>query len=221
MPPRFKAVVFDLDGTLIHSVPDLTVAVNKLLAEEGRPALADADVGPMVGDGVGMLVRRAFTAAGGVPEGDLAPYVARFVAHYEPHAADLTRPYPGVIATLRSLKAKGLKLAVCTNKVSGATRRILAALEIERYFDAVVGGDDTPVHKPDPTHVRITLDKLGVSDAETLYVGDSENDVKAAKGAGLPVVLVTFGYTRIPVAELGGDLLIDRFQDLPAAMGRL
>lgn len=221
MSRTIRALVFDLDGTLIDSVPDLTVAVNKLLAEEGRAKLTDADVAPMVGDGVGMLVRRALAASGGVPEGEIAPFVDRFIAHYEPHAADQTRLFEGVVETLGHLKARGIKLAICTNKVGGATRKILKALEIEHLFDVVVGGDDTPRHKPDPLHVRITLDRLGVTAAEAAYVGDSENDVKAAKGAGLPVVLVTFGYTRIPVAELGGDVLIDRFADLGAALGRL
>ncbi|MEW5726727.1 MAG: phosphoglycolate phosphatase [Pseudomonadota bacterium] len=221
MPRTLKAVVFDLDGTLVHSVPDLTVAVNKLLAEEGRRQLTDADVAPMVGDGVAVLVSRAFTAAGGLPAGDIAPYVTRFVAHYEPHAADLTRLFDGTVAALEGLRARGLKLAVCTNKVSGATWKILKALEIDRLFDVVVGGDDTPKHKPDPVHVRITLDKLGVTADEAAYVGDSENDVKAAKGAGLPVVLVTFGYTRIPVAELGGDVLIESYAELEGALAGL
>lgn len=221
MPRTLKAVVFDLDGTLVHSIPDLTVAVNKLLAEENRPPLTDADIAPMVGDGVAVLVSRALAAAGGLPKGDIAPYVARFIAHYEPHAADRTRPFDGAVAALEALKARGVKLAVCTNKVSGATWNILAALGLEHLFDAVVGGDETPRHKPDPMHVSITLDRLDVAPSDAAYVGDSENDVKAAKGAGLPVVLVTFGYTRIPVAELGGDVLIDSYAELEGALARL
>lgn len=214
MPARFSAVIFDLDGTLIHSVPDLTVAVNKMLAEEGRHSLSEAEVGPMVGNGAAVLVRRAFDARGGLPGPDVAPYLARFVAHYEPNATVLTHLWDGVAETLERLKAAGLALAVCTNKPSGATRAILRELGIEHLFAVVVGGDDVPALKPDPGHVQAVLDRLGIAHGQAVYVGDSINDVLAAKGADVRCVVVSFGYTNIPPRELGADLVIDHFTEL-------
>lgn len=221
MPHRFQAIVFDLDGTLIDSLPDLTGAVNRLLAEEGLAPLDPDDIKPMIGDGAGTLVRRVFDARGGLPGPDLAPYHSRFLAHYEPRSTELTRPWEGVPETLAALKAQGLKLGVCTNKPTKATHDVLRVLELSSFFDAVVGGDDVPDIKPDPAHVHATLDKLGVLPSAAVMVGDSINDVLAGKGAGLPVVVLSCGYSRIPPAELGADAVIDHFRDLPGAICRL
>ena len=155
-----RAVLFDLDGTLIHSLPDLTVAVNFILDEHGRAPLTEADIGPMVGDGAHTLVERAFAARGGLP-GEVGPLLARFLEFYEANATVLTRPFPQVVDTLIRLKARGVALAVCTNKPTAATREILRALDMEQYFAVVVGGDDTPALKPNPVHVTTTLDRLG------------------------------------------------------------
>lgn len=214
MSARFSAVVFDLDGTLIHSVPDLTVAVNKLLAEEGREPLTEAEVGPMVGNGAGVLIQRAFAARGGMPGPQVTPYLERFIAHYEPNATVLTHLWEGVKDSLERLKAAGLALAVCTNKPSGATRQILRDLGIEHLFAVVVGGDDVPALKPDPSHVNAVLDRLGVAHDQAVYVGDSINDVLAAKGARVRCIVVSFGYTNVPPRELGADLVIDHFDEL-------
>lgn len=205
-----RAAIFDLDGTLIHSLPDLTVAINHILAEEGRAPLTDAELGPMVGDGAHTLVERAFAARGGLP-GDVAPLLKRFLDFYEAHATVLTRPFPEVVDTLARLKARGVLLAVCTNKPTAATLEILRALELEHFFAVVVGGDDTPALKPNPAHVDAVLDRLGVTREEAVFIGDSINDVLAAKGARLPCILVSFGYSRTPVAELGADLVVDDF----------
>jgi phosphoglycolate phosphatase len=216
-----RAVIFDLDGTLIHSLPDLTVAVNKTLAEAGRPPLLETEVGPMVGDGASTLVSRAFEGSGGVPDGDLANWLARFLGHYEPHAADLTRPWDGVVETLDRLKARGIALAVCTNKPTKATHDILQALGLDGYFAVIVGGDDAPALKPDPAHIQEVLDRLQVSHDEAVMIGDSINDVLAAKGAGLPVIVVSFGYSRVPAIELGASYVIDDFRHLyEAVIGR-
>ncbi len=214
----YEGVVFDLDGTLIDSVPDLADAVNRMLAAEGRSALPEEEVALMVGDGVATLVARAFDAAGGPPAGDIAPHVARFIADYEKNAALRTRPWPHVVDTLEDLRRSGLRLAVCTNKVRGATVNILDGLGMTSLFDAVVGCDDTPAPKPDPRHVLVTLDRMGVTPERAVYVGDSPNDVAAAKAAGVLCVVVSFGYTRVPPAELGADRVIDDFADLPAAL---
>ena len=206
-----RAVVFDLDGTLIHSLPDLTAAVNDTLAEDGRAPLTEAEVGPMVGDGAHTLVERAFAARGGLP-GPVAPLLARFLGHYEPNATRLTRPFDGVVETLEHLKARGLVLAVCTNKPTAATHAILDELGLDHFFAVVVGGDDTPALKPDAAHVHTVLDRLGVSADEAVLVGDSINDVLAAKAAGVASIVVSFGYARTPARELGADLVVDDFR---------
>jgi phosphoglycolate phosphatase len=220
-----RAVIFDLDGTLIHSLPDLTAAVNDTLAEEGRAPLTEAEVGPMVGDGAHTLVERAFAARGGLPGPNpslaLAPLLARFLAHYEPNATRLTRPFDGVAETLARLKAKGLVLAVCTNKPTAATHKVLADLALDDYFAVVIGGDDTPALKPHPAHVHTVLDRLGVSADEAVLVGDSINDVLAAKAAGVTCIVVSFGYARTSVHELGADLVVDDFRTIfDAVAGR-
>lgn len=221
MTSHIQAVVFDLDGTLIDSLPDLAAAVNHMLGEEGRAALGDDDIKPMIGDGAATLVQRAFDARGGLPGPGVAPYLQRFLDHYEPRSAELTRPWQGVPETLTALKARGLKLGVCTNKPTKATHDILRVLQLSHFFDVVVGGDDVPAIKPDPAHVHAVLDKLGALPSAAVMVGDSINDVLAGKAAGLAVIAMSFGYSRIPPMDLGADAVIDRFADLPAAMDRL
>lgn len=218
MPRNFRAVIFDLDGTLIDSLPDLTIAVNKVLEEEGLAPLPPAEVGPMVGDGAGMLVTRAFAARGGLPGPAVGPYLARFISHYEPNATVLTRPWEGVVQALDALKERGFTLAVCTNKPSAATHAILKDLGIDDYFAVVIGGDDAPALKPDPAHVNAVLDRLGIGHDDAVFVGDSINDVLAAKGANVRTIIVSFGYSRVPPHELGADLVIDHFSELVDAV---
>nr|WP_068432760.1 phosphoglycolate phosphatase [Magnetospirillum sp. XM-1]CUW38974.1 Phosphoglycolate phosphatase\ len=209
-----QAVLFDLDGTLIHSLPDLVAAVNRLLASEGRKALDDRTVMSFVGDGAGTLVTRVFTATGGMPGPDVEPYLKRFLADYEPRSTENTVPWPGVPETLAELKAAGLRLAVCTNKPSRATAEILAALDLGRWFDLVVGADDAPSIKPDPAHVTCILDRLGVPAGAAVMVGDSTNDIVSAKRAGVRSVALSFGYCHGPVADLGADWVVDDFREL-------
>lgn len=168
----------------------------------------------MIGDGAATLVTRAFDARGGLPGPDVAPFLRNFLDHYEPHSTVLTRPWEGVRETLAELKARDIKLGVCTNKPTKATHDVLRVLELSHYFDVVVGGDDVPAIKPDPRHVTAVLDRLGALPSAAVMVGDSINDVLAGKGAGLKVVVTSFGYTRIPPHELGADAVIDRFEYL-------
>lgn len=217
----FKAVVFDLDGTLIDSAPDLLTAANKLLAEEGRPNIDETDIKLMVGDGVPKLVERAFEKTGGLPDGALPVLSQRFLGFYEGHAADETRPFPGVMAALAGLKEDGLKLAVCTNKPYDATMEILEALDLAGYFDAVVGGDSLPgIKKPDPRHVLACVEALGATVADSLLVGDSKVDVEAGRNAGLPVIAAAHGYAKMPPEQLGADLVLDDFARLPEVISR-
>jgi phosphoglycolate phosphatase len=217
-PPR-DALVFDLDGTLVDSVPDLQAALNGMLRELGRPLLSAAAVRGMVGDGVAALVARALAATGG--DALQAAPLARFLELYEAAPAARTRPYPGVPKTLQALHRGGCRLAVCTNKPQRLTEAVLEALGLAACFDAVLGGDALPVRKPDPGHVRGALAALGAAPERGVMIGDGENDAAAGRAAGLPVVLMPYGYAHVPLAGLGADALLDRFADLPKVLAGL
>lgn len=215
-----RAVLFDLDGTLVHSVPDLRIAANKLLQEEGRPLLEDAAIATMVGNGVRKLVERVFRATGGEPatEEALEALVERFLGHYEAHPADLTRPFDGVAEALAVLHGAGVKLGVCTNKPTVPSREILDILGLAPFLQVVIGGGATPHLKPHPAPVVAALEALGVRAEETVFVGDSPNDAEAARAAGLRFVAVPFGYRRCTVEDLQADRVVDTFHDLAAAL---
>lgn len=213
-------LVFDLDGTLIDSAPDLHAAVNRLLGAEGRRLLDYAELVRMVGDGVPVLVRRAYEATGGVPQ-DIDDKVERYHALYGAALADRTVPFPGVVETLEALQAAGHRMAVCTNKPHRATVEILEALGLAGFFSTVAGGDSLPVRKPDAGHLLGTLNMLGAKPGRAVMIGDSRNDVAVARNAGVPVIAVSYGYRREPVEELGADIVIDSFAEIPAALARL
>ncbi|MSO76022.1 MAG: phosphoglycolate phosphatase [Alphaproteobacteria bacterium] len=221
-PVRLQGLIFDLDGTLVDSAPDLRAALNRVLAEAGRPPLPLATVTRMIGDGAFNLVKRGFSATGVTPNNsELAAWVERFILGYEAAAAVETRPYPGVVDTLAGLRRQGLRLAVCTNKFQAASESLLRVLDLEQYFDAVIGGDKVPAQKPDPGHVRAALVRLEVDPAAAVMIGDSPNDVAAGRGAGLKVICLSYGYSRVAPAALGADILLDRFDAIPAALATL
>ncbi len=220
--PRAKALLLDLDGTLVDSAPDLAAALNRLLAGNGRAAVTLAAVKAMIGDGVAKLVERGFAATGALPAAtDLAAAVARFKQDYESALAVETRPYPGVPETLTTLHGRGWRLGVCTNKPHAASLQVIEAFALSPPIEAVAGGDHFPVRKPDPGHLLGTLELLGIAPEAAVMVGDSRNDVLSARNAGLPVIVLSYGYGNIPARELGADLVIDRFEELPAALGTL
>jgi phosphoglycolate phosphatase len=213
-------LVFDLDGTLIDSVPDLTGALNEVLAEHGHAPLSPAEVAPMVGDGVPTLIARGFAARGGTAA-EASAALPRYVALYEARATKLTRPYPGVPETLVELRRRGYRSAVCTNKLQHSTMTVLRGLALDALFDAVAGGDRYPVKKPDPGHLLSLIGELGTSPRRAAMIGDSENDAAAAHAASVPLVLMRYGYARHDPAALGAAAVLDRFADLPAALARL
>jgi phosphoglycolate phosphatase len=215
-----EAVIFDLDGTLVDTLPDLAAALNRLLAEEGHGSLDHAAVAAMLGDGAAKLVERAFAAIGRGLAGD--EYIrlrGRFLEIYESGLSRRSRPYPGVIEMLAALRAAGLRLAICTNKPEAPSHALLAALGLAGYFDAVVGGDTLEVRKPHGRHLTETISRAGASTA--VMIGDTPNDVVAARNAGVPVIAVSHGYAQIPAAELGADAVIDHFRELEDALIRL
>jgi phosphoglycolate phosphatase len=217
-----RCVVFDLDGTLIDSAPDLQAAANTVLREAGRPPLDLPTVRGFVGDGVRKLIERAFAATGpALDDAALDRATGRYTALYEAAASVLTRPYDGVPETLGRLRGRGLKLAVCTNKPVAASLIVLRDLGLAPLIDAVSGGDSVARRKPDPMHVRDALARIGGQPADAVMVGDNEHDIAAGKAAGLKTVAVTYGYARVPYPELGADRLIDRFDQLEPALDGL
>lgn len=204
-------LLMDLDGTLIDSVPDIVAAVNRMGSTRGFRPFDRAEVTPMVGDGTRTLLERVFAAR----ETPFDPTVeAPYMADYTAHAADQTRPFPGVIETLRRFTETGWKLAVCTNKPVKATHAVLAALGLAPFLSAIGGGDSFAARKPDPRHLLGTLELAGGSVEAAVMVGDHHNDVRAAAGAGVPCVFAAWGYGPLSMAD-GAAAVAERFADLP------
>jgi phosphoglycolate phosphatase len=219
--PPFQAVVFDLDGTLIDTAPDLHAHLNAMLGELGRPGLELGKIRPMIGDGARMLLKRGLEASGGLPEGkDLEMLFAEFLERYTADPARLGSVYEGAVEVLEELAAAGVRLGMCTNKPQAPTDRLLDTMGLRRFFPVVLGGDALPVRKPDAGHIRAVLDGLG-ADGHAVMVGDSQNDVLAARATGIPCILVSFGYTQVPARELGADLVVDRLSGLLDALSDL
>ncbi|HVW68467.1 MAG TPA: phosphoglycolate phosphatase [Steroidobacteraceae bacterium] len=206
-------VVFDLDGTLIDSAPDMHRAVNLLLNDLGRPPLSLREIRTMVGDGAAALIARALAARHCVTA-DPDESLAQFLRYYAEEPTAATRVFPGVPETLERLHAAGLTLAVCTNKPGGLTHTILERLQVGRYFDRVVAGDTLPYRKPDPRALLSVLESFGTPEAASLLVGDSEVDAATASAAQVPFVLMTYGYHRGPVEEIASVATLDDFPEL-------
>ncbi len=220
--PPLAAVVFDLDGTLVETAPDLCAALNHVLEAERRPPLAVEEVRTLVGEGARKLIERGLSASGPVPTAaEIEARLPAFLDYYADHVADRSVPYPGVPETLAGLRDRGLSLGICTNKPYRLTKLLLAALDLDGWFGAVLGGDSLAIRKPDGGHLLAVIEALGVAAAEAAMVGDSGIDVACARDAGVPVIAVAYGYTQVAAEDLGADRLIARFADLPEALARL
>jgi phosphoglycolate phosphatase len=212
-------IVFDLDGTLVDTAPDLIATLNGLLAREGLRPVAYAQARNMIGGGARRMIERALVEEKFAPlPGEVDRMVDAFIADYAGRIAELSRPFPGLQTTLDQLAAAGCTLAVCTNKLEWLAVRLLDALGLTGRFAAVCGQDTFNVQKPDPAILRMTLARAGGSPARAVMVGDSGNDIATARGAGVPVVAVDFGYTEIPIGKLLPDRVISHFAELPAAI---
>jgi phosphoglycolate phosphatase len=213
-PPaiRFKTVVFDLDGTLADTAPDLTAALNHALRVLGRPPVPAEDVRHMVGHGAKALLRKGLAATGEVSAALVDEGFPIFLAHYEAHIADHSRPFPGVEQALAALEAAGIAIAICTNKLEGLTDVFLRAIGWGGRFAAVVGGDTLSVRKPDPAPLLEAIARAGGGPAA--FVGDSITDTDTARAASVPCVALSFGFADRPAGELGADRVIDHWDEL-------
>jgi phosphoglycolate phosphatase len=218
-PIGFDVVAFDLDGTLADTAPDLATALNHALATLGRAPIAAEAVRGMVGHGARALLRRGLEATGGSSEAMVERAYPRFVVHYGAHICEGTRANPGLVPALDELAARGIALAVCTNKPERLTHDLLAELGLTQRFRAVVGGDTLPVRKPDPAMLHEAVARAGGGRA--VLVGDSITDADTARAAGLPLIAVSFGYSDRPAEALGADVVIDHFAELVPALARL
>ncbi|MGF7162355.1 phosphoglycolate phosphatase [Rhodoligotrophos appendicifer] len=216
------SVIFDLDGTVVDTAPDLVAAMNEVLARHDRASIPTSQIRNLVGHGARVMMARGF-AETGTPADDalLDRLYDQFLDHYLDHIADASAPFPGAIAAIQTLAARGARLGICTNKPEAAARKLLEALDLSRYFEAVIGGDSLKMKKPDPECFRESVRRLGGGEGPSVMVGDSETDVLTARAAGAPVIGVTFGYTPEPIETFHPDIVIDHFDKLGSALDQL
>jgi phosphoglycolate phosphatase len=212
-------IVFDLDGTLVDTAPDLITTLNLILGREGLPAIPYEDARKMIGGGARGMIEKALKAEGrNGAKPELDRMFGAFIDHYAAHIADHSRPFPALESALDRLAGEGHRLAVCTNKLEWLSVRLLETLQLTRYFAAICGQDTFGIQKPDPEVLRRTILKAGGNPSRAIMVGDSGTDIRTARGATIPVVAVDFGYSEVPIASLEPDRLISSFADLPAAI---
>jgi phosphoglycolate phosphatase len=217
-----RTVVFDLDGTLVDTAPDLINALNFVLEREGLPAVPLHAARNMIGAGARKLIERALELEGrSLGPHDLARLTRDFIDHYAAHIADFSRPFEGLEGALDDLESRGYRFAVCTNKLEWLSKLLLDRLALSSRFAAICGADTFGVSKPDPAILRETVARAGGQLSSTVMVGDAGPDVGVARRAGVPVIGVGFGYTDVPIADLKPDRLIDHMRELPAAVEAL
>jgi phosphoglycolate phosphatase len=216
---RDATIVFDLDGTLVDTAPDLVAATNHVLADLGLPGISEHALRPLIGHGARFMVEHAIGPdAGKLSEHERKRLLDLFLDYYARNIAVGSRPFEGAVAALERFRGAGAKLAVCTNKTERISRALLEALGMSGLFSAVAGRDTFPVFKPHPDHLLGTIRLAGGDSERAVMVGDSRIDIAAAKAAGVPVVAVTFGYTDTPVRELSPDRVIDHYDELEPAI---
>lgn len=219
--PLLQGLIFDLDGTLLNSVPDLRQALNHTLRIHGRRAVSEDEVKDMVGDGMLAMLGRAFAATGAtIPDSESYTRFQEFIAHYRNLPPDMSQIYPHTVENLKTFRDAGVKLGICTNKQEAATLYLLDALGLRDYFEFIAGGDTFMVHKPHPGHVTGVIERLGVPATGCVMIGDGPQDVRAAHGAGIPCLVVTHGYGG-DYASLGGTALIAGFHELSDALKKI
>ena len=217
-----RTVVFDLDGTLVDTAPDLIGALNFVLDREGLPPMPLESARNMIGGGARKLIERGLEAEGrAMTVKEVDRMTADFIAYYADNIAVASRPFEGLEAALDDLTGSGCRLAVCTNKLEWLSKRLLDQLGLSPRFAAICGADTFGVQKPDPAILKQTVARAGGELSSTIMVGDAGTDIGVARRTGVPVIGVSFGYTEVPIAELKPDLLINHMRDLVAAVGEL
>ena len=215
-------IVFDLDGTLVDTAPDLVGTLNAIFAREGIAPVAYGDARPMIGGGARMMLERGLLREGrSLPREEIDRLVADFIAHYAEHIADASLVFPGLETALDALSARGFRLAVCTNKLEWLSVRLLDRLDLARRFATICGADTFGISKPNPEILRRTVHRAGGAPAAAIMVGDSATDVDTARAAGIPVIAVDFGYSEIPVAHTNPDRVIGHYNQLTDAIAAL
>ncbi len=215
-------IVFDLDGTLIDTAPDLAAATNHVLRTLSLAPVNESEIRPFVGNGALAMIDGAARAQGrNLSERELHDLFEVFVLHYADNIAVESRPYPGIVTAMEQLRSQGATLAVCTNKIERHARAVIEALGLTGFFAAIAGRDTLGAYKPDPRHLSGTVDMSRGDIAKSLMVGDSETDIRTAQAANVPVVAVSFGYSIEPVALYGPDVVIDSFSELNQALRAL
>jgi phosphoglycolate phosphatase len=215
-------VVFDLDGTLVDTAPDLINALNFILDREGLPPVPLHAARNMIGAGARKLIERGLELEGrSMSVEDVTRLTGDFIDYYAAHIADASRPFEGLESALDDLSAHGYRFAVCTNKLEWLSKRLLDRLGLSSRFAAICGADTFGVSKPDPAILRQTVARAGGQLASAIMVGDAGPDIGVARRAGVPVIGVEFGYTDVPIADLKPDRLIGHFRDLPGAVESL
>ncbi|WNO53035.1 phosphoglycolate phosphatase [Stakelama saccharophila] len=218
-PIAYDIIGFDLDGTLVDTSEDIMAAVNHALADIGRGPLDRATVEHLIGGGTVRMLTRAAQRGGSLDDVDIDALHERFRDYYKAHIAVHSHPYPGVAETLDALRDVGLTLGVATNKGEAMADRLLSAIGLRDRFACLIGGDTLAHGKPHPAMLEELTRRCG--GGRTAYVGDSEYDVQAARNAGVPVVVMSFGYANLPALDLGADAVLDRFDELPGRLARL
>ncbi len=216
---RLPALVFDLDGTLVDSAPDIRRALNTLLVELGLPVLDLPTVTSLIGDGTGILIQRALALSDSpISTAEIPALNDRLVTHYLRHPADATKPYPGVVEALTHLRDAGYPMGVCTNKGQRLAELVLVETSLAEFFTVTIGGDTDLGRKPDPRSLLAVIKGLGGEPSGSWLIGDSINDIEAAKAAGVRVVLASFGYGHGEPGLAVADVTIDRFDELGAIL---
>ena len=215
----YDLVSFDLDGTLVDTAPDLHAATNHVLGQAGHAAVPGHELRPYISFGSRRMIQRGLELHGcRVVPAELDTMFQALLAFYADNIAVDSRPYPHLEVVLDVLSGRGMRLAVCTNKVEGHSRKLLAALGLDARFAAICGRDTFTVCKPDPGHLTGTIAQAGGDPRHAIMVGDSDTDVSTARAAGIPVIGVTFGYTDVPMRDLRPDALIDHYAEFGAAL---
>lgn len=215
-------IVFDLDGTLVDTAPDLIGALNFVLQHEGLPLVPMASARAMIGAGARKLIERGLELDGRTMSArDIDRLTKDFITYYKAHIADASRPFDGLLAALDELEDRGFRFAVCTNKLEELSKLLLDKLDMTRRFVAICGADTFGVSKPDPAILRQTIARAGGAPSASIMVGDAGPDVGVARRTGIPVIGVTFGYTETPIADLKPDIVIGHMQELPGAIESL